>query len=316
MRGERPQDLLCDTVFRGLTEKPKRLPPRLFYDHEGSALFEAITDLPEYYPTRTEQAILQANAEEIIRAAGDGITMVEFGSGSSRKTRVLIEAALARQGSLHYVPIDISRSFLRESSETLLGEYPGLTVTAMAAEYFDAASALPSTEGPRLIIFLGSNIGNLTHTEAEEFLRRIRKGMKPHDRLLVGTDMVKDRAVLEAAYNDSQGITAKFNCNVLERVNRELGGHFDLSLFRHHAPYDDVHQRIEMRLVSLADQEVRIDALDSEFTFAKDEAIITEWSQKYTRESFAALCGPARLEITAAWTDERAWFTEYLLRPD
>lgn len=315
VRGDRPQDLLCETVFDGLSATPKRLPPRLFYDHQGSAIFEAITDLPEYYPTRTEQAILQDHADEIVAAVGEPLTLIEFGSGSSRKTRVLIEAALRRQGSLEYVPIDISRAFLRESSETLLGEYPGLTITALAGEYFDAAEALPPAAGPRLILFLGSNIGNLTHEEALDFLSRIRRSMQPQDRLLIGTDMVKDRTVLEAAYNDAQGVTADFNCNILERLNRELGGHFDLQQFRHHAPYDDAHQRIEMRLISKVAQHVRVDDLDTEFNFAEGEAIVTEWSQKYTRATFDALAAPAGLEIVKAWTDERAWFTEYLLSP-
>jgi L-histidine N-alpha-methyltransferase len=315
VRGDRPQEVLCETVFDGLSAQPKRLPPRLFYDNHGSAIFEAITDLPEYYPTRTEQAILTDHADEIVTAVGGQITLIEFGSGSSRKTRVLIEAALARQETLEYVPIDISRNFLKESSETLLNEYPALTITALAGEYFAAAEALPAADGPRLILFLGSNIGNLTHDEATDFLTRIRRSMKSQDRLLIGTDMVKDRSILEAAYNDAQGVTADFNCNVLERVNRELGGHFDLRQFRHHAPYDDAHQRIEMRLVSQVDQHVRVDDLDTEFGFHAGETIVTEWSQKYTRESFNALASSAGLEIVSAWTDERAWFTEYLLCP-
>ncbi len=315
VRGDRPQEVLCETVFDGLSARPKRLPPRLFYDDQGSAIFEAITDLPEYYPTRTEQAILTDHADEIVTAVGGPITLIEFGSGSSRKTRVLIEAALARQETLEYIPIDISRAFLKESSETLLNEYPALTVTALAGEYFDAAEALPAAPGPRLILFLGSNIGNLTHEEATDFLTRIRRSMKSHDRLLIGTDMVKDRAILEAAYNDAQGVTAEFNCNVLERVNRELGGHFDLRQFRHHAPYDDAHQRIEMRLVSKVDQHVRVDDLDTEFGFDAGESIVTEWSQKYTRASFGQLTSSAGLEIVSDWADERAWFTEYLLCP-
>lgn len=315
VNGERSQDALCDTVFRGLSSVPKSLPPKLFYDHQGSELFEAITNLPEYYPTRTEQAILESNADKIVSAVGEGLTLIEFGSGSSRKTRLLIEAALRRQRSLHYVPIDISRAFLRESSEKLLDEYEGLSVTALAGEYFDAAHAMPSADGPRLILFLGSNIGNLAHDEATAFLARVREGMRPHDRLLVGADMVKDAAVLEAAYDDSRGVTAHFNVNVLARINRELGGRFDLSRFQHTAPWDAVRERIEMRLVSMGPQRVRIDDLDTDFVFADGEPIVTEWSQKYTRESFAALCGPAGLAIAETWTDEQGWFTENLLQP-
>lgn len=310
-----PGALLCDAVYQGLSATPKTLPPRLFYDRAGSELFEAITELPEYYPTRTEAALLEAHAEGIVRAVGEEVTLVEFGSGSSRKTRLLIEAALLRQEALQYVPIDISRAFLRDSAEALLAEYPALTVTALAGEYFDAALAMPPAAGPRLILFLGSNIGNLPHAEATRFLARVRAGMSPHDRLLVGTDLVKDAAVLEAAYDDAQGVTARFNLNLLARINCELGGAFDLARFRHAAPWDAVAERIEMRLVSLGDQRVRVDDLDTEFTFADGEAIVTEWSQKYTPESFAALCAPAGLEIVGSWTDDRSWFAEWLLRP-
>ncbi|RYG24478.1 L-histidine N(alpha)-methyltransferase [bacterium] len=315
VRGESPHDSLCDTVYQGLSATPKRLPPRLFYDHDGSAIFEEITDLPEYYPTRTEQAILEAHADEIVRSMGDAIDMIEFGSGSSRKTRVLIEAALRRQKRLNYAPIDISRAFLHETAKTLLDDYEGLSITAVAGEYFDAALNLPRSSCPRLILFLGSNIGNLAADEAVEFLTRVRRAMEPEDRLLIGTDVVKEVGVLEAAYNDAQGVTARFNLNVLRRINAELGGSFDLAQFRHRAPYDREEQRIEMRLVSLCDQRVYVEAVDTEFEFAQGETIVTEWSQKYTRESFAALAEPAGLRIDRSWSDEKGWFTEYLLCP-
>ena len=310
-----PESTLCETVYAGLNASPKSLPPRLFYDHAGSRLFETITELPEYYPTRTEAAILERFAPEILAAAGNDLTLVEFGSGSSRKTRLLLDALFARQSTLRYVPIDISRAFLRESAETLLREYPGLDVTALAGEYFDAAAALPAADGPRLILFLGSNIGNLPHEDAIRFLRLIRRGMKPHDRILVGTDRVKDRTILERAYDDTQGVTARFNLNLLARINREIGGTFDLARFRHAAPYDERRERIEMRLVSVGAQTARIDDLDTDFSFEDGEAIVTEWSQKYTPESFAALCAPAGLEIAASWSDEREWFTQWLLKP-
>ena len=310
-----PESRLCDTVYQGLTATPKSLPPRLFYDHAGSELFEAITDLPEYYPTRTEAAILERYAAEICASVGGEMTLVEFGSGSSRKTRLLFDAVLSRQKALRYVPIDISRAFLRTSAETLLGEYPGLSVTALAGEYFDAASTLPAADEPRLILFLGSNIGNLAHEDATEFLRRIRGGMNPHDRVLVGTDMVKDRTILERAYDDAQGVTARFNLNLLARINREIGGEFDLERFRHSAPYDESRERIEMRLVSIGRQTVRINDLETDFKFEDGEPIVTEWSQKYTPESFAALCAPAGLQIDRSWTDERGWFTQWLLKP-
>lgn len=309
------QDRLCDAVYAGLSATPKWLPPRLFYDPSGSELFEEITDLPEYYLTRTESAILEQRAGEIVKATGTGLTMVEFGSGSSRKTCLLIEAALARQTELHYVPIDISREFLAESAHSLLTRYEGLSITALAAEYFAAIDEIPAANGPRLILFLGSNIGNLTSAEAVEFLSRVRKVMRPEDRLLVGADQVKDPAVLFAAYNDGQGVTARFNRNLLGRINRELGGGFDLQCFEHYAPWDAEHQRIEMRLVSAVDQAVTVDDLETTFEFAEGEFIRTEWSQKYTAASFASLCAPAGLEIAEVWTDERGWFAEYLLRP-
>ena len=312
---EAPCEPLAETVRRGLSSSPKILPPRLFYDRVGSELFEAITELPEYYPTRTEASILADRADEIVEAVGAGLAMVEFGSGSSRKTRLLIEAALRRQAALDYAPVDISRDFLRESAEALLAEYRGLSVTALAGEYFDAALEMPPADGPRLILFLGSNVGNLDAPDAVRLLARLREGMAPRDRLLVGTDLVKDAAVLEAAYDDAQGVTARFNLNLLARLNRDLGAGFDLARFRHAAPWDPAARRIEMRLVSQGDQRVRVEALDAGFAFADGEAIVTEWSQKYTPASFAALCAPAGLEVCASWTDEREWFAEWLLRP-
>ncbi|AIE85091.1 L-histidine N(alpha)-methyltransferase [Fimbriimonas ginsengisoli] len=314
IRGDHPPLTLDRAVREGLSAQPKSLATQFLYDRRGSELFERITELPEYYPTRTERAIIEARAGEIIEAAGEGAAIIEFGSGSSTKTRLLIEAALARRPELRYMPIDISFEFLKSSSANLLEDYPGLQITALGAEYFDAADALPSHDGPRLILFLGSNIGNLTREEAVDFLTRIRRGMEPRDRMLVGIDLVKDRGILEAAYNDRQGITAAFNLNLLRRVNHELGGHFAEGCFRHDAPYDDVEHRIEMRLYSRRDQRVRVDALDQTFEFADGEFIHTEWSYKYTRETFAELCSHAGLAIEHLWHDDRNWFGLALLR--
>lgn len=298
----------------GLGAQPKSLPTQFLYDRRGSELFEQITELPEYYPTRTERSILEGHADEIVEAAGPGAAIIEFGSGSSVKTRLLIEAALRRHGSLRYLPIDISFDFLKSSSQTLLSDYPGLRITALGAEYFDAAEALPGHDGPRLILFLGSNIGNLTREEAVEFLGRVRRNMLPQDRMLVGIDLIKDPNVLVAAYNDRKGVTAEFNRNLLRRINRELDGHFVEGCFRHSAPYDEQEQRIEMRLYSIGDQHVRVDALDQTFDFADGEYIHTEWSHKYTPETFANLCAPAGLRIDHLWTDQRHWFGLALLR--
>lgn len=314
VRGERPQPGFCRLVREGLSQTPKSLPTRFLYDQAGSELFEQITELPEYYPTRTERAILEAHADEIVAAAGPNMAMVEFGSGSSAKTRLLIEAALTRQPRLRYVPIDISVDFLKQSSQTLLDRYAGLRITALGGEYFDAAEALPAHDGPRLIIFLGSNIGNLTHSEAVDFLSRVGAQATEEDRLLVGIDLVKDRLTLEAAYNDAQGITAAFNRNLLRRINRELEGHFEVPCFRHHAPYDEEEQRIEMRLYAVGDQHVTIDAIGQSFDFGDGEYIHTEWSHKYTPDTFGALCAEAGLTIDRLWTDPRDWFAVTMLR--
>lgn len=314
IKGKSQRLTLCGAVREGLGAPQKSLPTQFLYDRRGSEIFEQITELPEYYPTRTERSILEAHADEIVEAAGAGAAIIEFGSGSSVKTRLLIEAAIRRHGSLRYLPIDISFDFLKSSSQTLLSDYPGLRITALGAEYFDAAEALPSHDGPRLILFLGSNIGNLTKQEAVEFLSRIRRNMTGEDRMLVGIDLVKDREILEAAYNDRQGVTAEFNRNLLRRINRELDGHFVEECFRHSAPYDDREQRIEMRLYSKGDQHIRVDALDQTFDFADGEFIHTEWSHKYTPETFAQLCAPASLQIDHLWTDPRNWFGLALLR--
>jgi L-histidine Nalpha-methyltransferase len=305
----------ASAVLDGLCAPRKSLPARFFYDTEGSELFERITRLPEYYLTRTEESILEAHASDIVRRAGNGITLMEFGSGSSCKTRVLIEAALARQGALHYVPIDISADFLGQTARRLLNEYRGLSITALAGEYSDAIRALPESEGPRLILFLGSNIGNFEHEEAIEFLSRIRQRMRDDDRMLLGLDLVKDPHVIEAAYNDAQGVTAAFNKNILARINRELGGRFDLETFRHQAPFLEDEARVEMRLISTVDQRVRVAAVEEIIHFDAGEFIHTESSHKYTFDSFGALAAQAGLRIAETWTDERRWFAQVMLEP-
>jgi len=315
VRGERPKSTFCQLVDEGLGTMPKSLPTCYLYDHRGSELFEEITRLPEYYPTRTEQSILERHALDIVEAVGDGMCLIEFGSGSSLKTRILIEAALCRQQHLQYVPIDISTDFLKASAQQLLDECSRLSILALGAEYFEAIEALPDHDGPRLILFLGSNIGNMENEEAIEFLSQVRQQMNPMDRVLVGVDLVKDRSVLEAAYNDSQGVTAEFNRNLLRRINGELDGNFDLACFHHMAPYDDRTERIEMRLYSTCRQAVEIEATGRIYEFAAGEFIHTEWSHKYTRDSFARLCASGGLEIDSAWTDERDWFSTMLLKP-
>ncbi len=310
----RPQETFAAAVESGLSLTEKTLPSRFFYDTRGSQLFELITDLPEYYLTRTERALLEDYAPEIVGAVGDAATLVEFGSGSGCKTRLLLAAFLARQPALHYVPIDISRDFLRSSARALLTDYEGLSITAIAAEYNDGLDALPPRDGPRLLIFLGSNIGNFTPEEAQSFLARIRSRMNETDRLLVGMDLAKNRAELEAAYNDAQGVTEAFNKNLLARINRELDGAFDLDAFAHCAPFDEAQSRIEMRLVSRVAQDVPIRALARTFHFAAGESVHTENSYKYTPARFATLAERAGLQTAQSWVDSKERFALALLR--
>lgn len=309
-----PQEKLCSVVAAGLTLSPKHLPCRFFYDTVGSHLFEQICALPEYYLTRTEQSLLSRYADQMVEAAGADMMLAELGSGSSSKTRLLIRTLLTHQSTLHYVPIDISADFLRASCYELLDDYQGLTITGIAAEYNDGIRALPEHNGPRLILFLGSNIGNFERDEAVRFLERIRARMTPCDRILIGVDLVKDRRVLHAAYNDAAGITAQFNKNLLVRINRELDGGFHLDRFHHDAPYNEAKSRIEMHLRSDRRQTVTVDYLEQSFDFAQEETIHTENSHKYTPGTFAALCAEAGLTIQERWTDEREWFAVMLLR--
>lgn len=312
----RPNETLEHAIRESLRQTPKALPTRFLYDDAGSELFERITALPEYYPTRTETEILRMRGGEIIEAAGYDLAMVEFGSGSSIKTRILIEAALIKQKSLSYTPIDISEGFLRETAESLTQRYDALSVTALAAEYFDAISHLPAHSGPRLIMFLGSNIGNLTHAEANDFLKRIRGAMHPQDRILLGVDQVKEPQIIEAAYNDRAGVTAEFNKNLLRRLNRELNATFVPTAFRHHAPYDTRFERVEMRLYSLMNQVVAIHDLNESVELADGEYIHTEWSHKYSPTSFSALIHGTGLTIQDLWMDRRGWYGLYMLRPE
>lgn len=306
-------EVFAEVVEVGLSRPQKFLPSRFFYDKFGSALFEKICELPEYYLTRTEEAILRRYAEEMVARVGDEVAMVEFGSGSSAKTRLLIDAALSRQNELHYIPIDISRDFLRHSSLELQDGRPGLIITALAAEYDDAIDAIPQHNGPRLFLILGSNIGNFSDEEARDILSRVRGAMESRDRLLVGIDLIKDRAIIELAYNDSQGVTQAFNKNLLGRINRELGGTFGLDDFAHKAMLID-NERIESYLVAKERMSVYIAGLHREFHFAEGESVHTETSHKYTLERFGALVGGAGLMPEDVWTDDKRWFAVVLLR--
>lgn len=300
-----------EDVRRGLTRAPiKQLACQYFYDELGSKLFEEICTLEEYYPPRAEREILEAHAAEL---AGPRAALVELGSGSATKTRIVIEAMLARHGSLVYVPIDVSHTMLIESSEALVADHPGLHVLGIAAEYQAGLEELARRDlGPKLVLWLGSNIGNFDRPSAAAFLRRVASTMTREDRLLVGADLRKDKRTLEAAYDDARGVTAAFNKNVLVRINRELGGHFDLDAFRHRAVYLEDEGKIEMHLVSTRAQVVHIDALDLDVAFAEGEHIHTEDSYKYSRDELATLADRAGLEILAEWTDQAGRFSETL----
>lgn len=297
-------------VVTGLSRARKALNPKYFYDERGSALFEAICDLPEYYPTRTEMAMMQAHAGEMARCLGPDCLLIEFGSGSGRKTRVLI-AALNPVG---YMPIDIASAQL-ESSATALGrEFPGLHVIAVCADY-SRPLALPAAGHPparrRAIYFPGSTIGNFTAPEAFEFLRRARALAGAGGAMLVGVDLKKDAALLHAAYNDAQGVTAEFNLNLLARINRELGADFDLASFRHDAFYDAALGRIEMHLVSLKAQEVTVRG--HRFAFRAGETIHTENSCKYSVAEFQALARSAGFAPERYWSDSDQLFAIHYL---
>lgn len=304
------------SVLDGLAAPSRSLSCRWFYDRRGSELFERICELPEYYLTRTERAILGAYAAEIVAALPAEVTLVELGSGSSAKTRLLIEVLLERQTSLEYSPVDISAEMLYYSAVELLELFPRLSVHAIAAEYADGLARVDGNRRlPRLILFLGSTIGNFAPEEARAFLRSIRRVMAPEDRLLLGTDLKKDRGIIEPAYNDAAGVTAAFNKNLLVRINRELDGQFDPEGFAHDAPYLEERDRVEMRLVSRRVQEVPIGALERTFRFEEGEVIHTESCHKYAEAQVVRLASDAGLAVERRWHDPRQWFALSLLAP-
>ncbi|MFG2561495.1 L-histidine N(alpha)-methyltransferase [Streptomyces sp. NPDC048496] len=285
-------------VLHGLTRQPKTLPPKWFYDARGSELFEEITRLPEYYPTRAEREILVARASGIAAASG-AQTLVELGSGSSEKTRHLLDALLA----LHsYVPVDVSESALRGAAETLLAERPYLSIHALIADFTDGL-ALPDTPGPRLVAFLGGTIGNLLPDERAVFLKSVRSLLSPGDSLLLGTDLVKDEETLVAAYDDAAGVTAAFNKNVLTVVDRELGADFDPADFDHVALWDPKREWIEMRLRARRTLTVKIPELDLVVPFTAGEELRTEISAKFRKEGIRSELASAGLTLTQWWTD-------------
>ena len=315
-------------VTSGLTAEPKHLSCRYFYDSEGSRLFAAICELPEYYLTRAETEILERHARDIASLFQGDVTVIELGSGNAVKTRLLLEALLSPHPTLspqgrglgeggrrvRYVPIDICRPVMEESAADLLQRFPLLEIVAVAAEYHEGLRHLRSEcDRPRLILWLGSSIGNFTRAEATTFLRRIQGTMTPLDRMLVGVDLRKDRAALEAAYDDAAGVTAAFNLNLLTRINHELNGNFDLSAFQHRAIYNQDLGRIEMYLVSTRVQSVTIGRIGLTVRFAAGETIHTENSYKYTPAEIHAVAAAAGLQDQCFWQDAAGRYNLHLL---
>ena len=288
-------------VRHGLAQSPKTLPPKWFYDAKGSDLFDQITRLPEYYPTRTEASILQDRAAEIAAASGAD-TLVELGSGTSEKTRLLLDA-LRDSGALkRFIPFDVDPSVLRDAAAALHGEYPDIEIEVVCGDFEQDLGTVPKT-GRRMVVFLGSTIGNFTPEPRAKFLAALADSMQSGDSLLLGTDLVKDVGRLVRAYDDSAGVTAAFNRNVLTVVNRELDADFDLDAFEHVARWNAEQERIEMWLRSTADQRVRIAQLDLTVDFAAGEEMLTEVSCKFRPEGVEAELAAAGLRRTHWWSD-------------
>ena len=304
---------MAEVVREGLSSPFKELPPKYFYDELGSELFERITEQPEYYPTRCEREILDARAGEIVAAARPR-TLIELGSGAATKSRVLLDA-MRDAGTLErFVPVDISEGITRRVAGELVDEYPGLAVEGIVCDYETHLERIPRPEGA-LIAFLGGTIGNFRPAPRRQFLARIATLMYPEDRFLLGTDLVKDRARLEAAYDDAAGVTAEFNKNVLNVLNRELGADFDLDAFEHVAFWDEDNEWIDIRLRALSEQFVDIRELDMRAHFARNEEMRTEISTKFTRERIESSYADAGLELTDWWTDSEGLYALSLARP-
>ncbi|MEV4004887.1 L-histidine N(alpha)-methyltransferase [Actinomadura sp. NPDC049753] len=302
---------LRQDVRDGLSGTPKTLPPKWFYDERGSALFEEITRLEEYYPTRREREILTARAPGIAAATG-ARTLLELGAGSGEKTRLLLDALA---GTLRtYVPVDVSGDFLEQAAAGIAADHPGLAVRAVAADYEQHLHLLPGGER-RLVAFLGGTIGNMPPAERIGFLGGLRATMDEGDFLLLGADLVKDPERLVRAYDDAAGVTAEFNRNVLSVINRELDADFDTAAYRHVAVWNAAEEQIEMRLRSLRAQDVRVGGLDLDVSFAEGEEMRTEISAKFRRERLEAELGAAGMELAEFWTDEAGDFSLTLARP-
>jgi L-histidine N-alpha-methyltransferase len=304
----------AEDVRAGLASDPKSLFPKYFYDALGSQLFEAICLLPEYYLTRAEDEILAAHADEIVKEVdGHELSLLEMGSGSASKTRLIIEALLRRQAELLYIPVDISASALEQGARVLLQSYPALRIEAYASDYYDGLAALSEKRrGRTLALFLGSNIGNFDEAEAHTFLRALRQVLRTGDALLLGADLRKQPEILEAAYDDALGVTAAFNLNQLARINRELDADFNLRAFRHQAIYNEEMGRVEVYIESLREQMVSIGKLGMEIRFREGERIHTENSCKYDLEGLSGLAQATGYNRARTWLDKHERFSSNL----
>ena len=301
--GEDGQD-----VVAGLTHVPKSLPPKYFYDDQGSQLFEDITALPEYYLTRTERQILEQFAVAIVDQVGS-CDLIELGSGSSSKTRLLLNAYRDRRCSLRYVPVDVSGGMLEESARALLHDYPSLTIHGLVSTYEAALAKLPALELPRrMIAFIGSTLGNFPASRCQTFFQEISQALVAGDYFLLGVDLHKDTATLEAAYDDPQGVTAAFNLNMLSHLNWRFQGDFDLAQFRHLAVYNERDRQIEMYIESLRDQTVTLKALDLTLQFAEGERLLSEISRKFDLDVLSQELLEHGLRVKQTFTDEKQWF--------
>lgn len=303
----------AEDIINGLKAKRKFILPKYFYDEKGSQLFEKICNTPEYYVTRTEASILKEYSDEIAECNADKRIIVELGSGSSIKTRYILNSFLRLTGNITYMPIDVS-TIMIESSKRLLNEFEGLGIKGTIGEYLDALEIIEETvKEPKLIIFLGSSIGNFDLPHAEDFMKKISDCMKSGDTLLVGFDLVKDINILNTAYNDNKGITAEFNLNLLHRINNELSSRIDVSNFEHRAFFNAKESRIEMHLVSKCDQSFSLNG-SGPISFKENESIHTENSYKFTDEMVMELIQKSGLTFVKKWHDTKNWFGLFLIR--
>jgi dimethylhistidine N-methyltransferase len=312
------REVLIREVQRGLRRRPRSLPPWMFYDARGSRIFERITQLPEYYPTRTERNILASYSDAIMAAACsdrlEPVRLVELGAGTASKSIILLEAAVRSQSEVLYAPVDVSSDALDVACETIAASLPEVCVSPIVANYVTNPPQLESFNGTTLGLYIGSSIGNFSPQEARTILRDLRGQLQSGDALLLGVDMVKDEPTLVAAYDDKEGVTAEFNLNMLHRLNRELDADFDPATFRHRVLWNAAQSRMEMHLESRRDQWVRIAAAQVNVFFDEGERIHTENSYKFTDATIRILLRDGGFEVEQMWTDERGWYSVTLAR--